>query len=146
MIVVFIIVIVISYIENDFFVLVCEEEIERGLLDVENRKKSCVWFHRAISGLDTQDNAEHPEVLKYLDVRPDGEAHSDESRPKVLLENLKNKRMKEAIDSANLFTYDVTWTPKGNRCFTAKLELFFTCLFCATHSVLVNRAFKRIAL
>lgn len=133
-------VIVIPYLENPFFLSVCEEEIERGLLDVENRKKSCVWFHRVISGLDTQNNAEHPEVLKYLDLRPDGEAHSDESRPKVLLENLKNERMKEAIDSANLFTYDVTWTPKGNCCFVAaNSELFCTRLFYAIHSVFVNR-------
>ena len=135
-------IIAIPYLEIPFFFLsVCEEEIERGLLDVEHRKKSCVWFHRVISGLDTQNNAEHPEVLKYLDLRPDGEAHSDESRPKVLLENLKNERMKEAIDSANLFTYDVTWTHKGNCCFVANSELFCSRLFYAIHSVFVNRVF-----
>lgn len=92
---------------------VCEEEIEHGLLRVENPKRSCVWFHRVISGLDSPENADHPDVLKYLDHRPDEKEYSDDTHPKVLLDNLKNKRMKETMDLANIFTYDAAWTPKG---------------------------------
>ena len=93
---------------------VCEVEIEYGLLQAENPKRSCVWLHRVISGLNSPANAEHPEVLKYLDDKPNGTEHNDETHPQVLLHNLKNKKMKEAMALENIFTYDVTWTPKGN--------------------------------
>ena len=73
-----------------------------------------MWFHRVISGLDSPENADHPDVLKYLDHRPDEKEYSDDTHPKVLLDNLKNKRMKETMDLANIFTYDAAWTPKGS--------------------------------
>ena len=53
-------------------------------------------------------------MLKYLDDRPNGIKHSDEAHPQVLLHNLKNEKMKEAMAIENIFTYDSTWTPKGN--------------------------------
>lgn len=99
---------------NVFVSLVCEVEIEYGLLQAENPKRSCVWFHRVISGLDLSGHAENPEVLKYVDCRPNEEDHSDDAHPQVLLHNLKNKKMKEAMHIENIFTYDATWTPRGN--------------------------------
>ena len=42
--------------------LVSEVEIKQGLLQVENPKRSCVWFHRAINGLDS--DSDNPEALK----------------------------------------------------------------------------------
>jgi len=55
-----------------------------------------VWFHRIISGLASSENAEHPNVLKYVDYGPNGVDSNDEAHPQVLLHNLKNKKMKEA--------------------------------------------------
>ncbi|XP_022797421.1 NACHT domain- and WD repeat-containing protein 1-like isoform X3 [Stylophora pistillata] len=90
---------------------VSEEEIKRGLLEVGNPKRSCVWFHRTINGLDS--DADNPEVLKYTDNCPDGICLADGTHPQALLHNLKNEKMKQAMDTENIFTYDVTWTPNG---------------------------------
>ncbi|KAJ7389992.1 hypothetical protein OS493_028047 [Desmophyllum pertusum] len=93
--------------------LVCEVEIEYGLLQAENPKRSCAWFHRVISGLDSSGHAENPEVHKYTDCCPDGVCLDDGAHPQALLHKLKNKKMKEAMEIENIFTYDATWTPKG---------------------------------
>lgn len=64
-----------------FVSLVCEVEIECGLLKADNPKRSCVWFHRIISGLPSSENAEHPNVLKYVDYGPNGVDSNDEAHP-----------------------------------------------------------------
>ena len=94
--------------------VVCEVEIDYGLLQAENPKRTCVWFHRVLSGLDSSEHAQNPMVLKYRDNYPNGMCHNDECHPQVLLHNLKNKKMKEAMQIENIFTYDAPWTPKGN--------------------------------
>ena len=99
--------------------LVSEVEIKQGLLKVENPKRSCVWFHRAINGLDS--DSDNPEALKYTDHCPGGVCLNDGAHPQALLHNLKNEKMKQAVDTENTFTYDVTWTPNG--------ENFFKLLF-----------------
>ena len=95
-------------------VLVCEVEIEYGLLQAENTKRSCVWFHRVISGLESSEDGDNAEFLKYTDYCPDGLCLNDGTHPQALLHNLKNKKMKEVMHDENIFTYDATWTPKGN--------------------------------
>lgn len=82
-------------------------------MQAENPKRSCVWFHRVISGLNSPTSTDHPEILKYIDERPNVVNHSDEANPQTLLHTLKNKKMKEVMDIENIFTYDATWTPKG---------------------------------
>lgn len=89
-------------------------EIEYGLLQAENPKRSCVWFHRIINGLESSEDGDNAEVLKYTDYCPDGLCLNDSTHPQALLHNLKNKKMKEAMHVENVFTYDATWTPKGN--------------------------------
>ena len=97
-----------------FAYIVCEVEIEYGLLQAENPKRSCVWFHRIISGIDSPEHtSNNSDVLKYRDYSPDGICLSDDVHPQYLLHNLKNKKIKEAMPVENIFTYDVTWTPKG---------------------------------
>ena len=95
------------------FISVCEVEIEYGLLQAENPKRSCVWFHRIISGLDSPAHTKNPEVLKYRDYCLDELCHRDNAHPQALLYKLKNKRMKEVMHIENIFTYDTPWTPKG---------------------------------
>lgn len=95
--------------------LVSEVEIRQGLLQVENPKRSCVWFHRAINGLDS--DSDNPEALKYTDHCPGGICLNDGAHPQALLHNLKNEKMKQAVDAENTFTYDVTWTPNGENFF-----------------------------
>jgi len=89
-------------------------EIEYGLLQAENPKRSCVWFHRIINGLESSEDGDNAEVLKYTDYCPDGLCLNDSTHPQALLHNLKNKKMKEAMYVENIFTYDATWTSKGN--------------------------------
>ena len=95
------------------FISVCEVEIEYGLLQAENPKRSCVWFHRIISGLDSPEHAKNPEVLKYRDYCLDEVCHRDDAHPQTLLHKLKKKKMKEVMHIENIFTYDTPWTPKG---------------------------------
>ena len=94
--------------------LVCEVEIEYGLIQAENTKRSCVWFHRVINGLESSEDGDNAEVLKYTDYCPDGLCLNDSTHPQALLHNLKNKKMREVMHEENIFTYDPTWTPKGN--------------------------------
>ena len=89
-------------------------EIEYGLLQAENTKRSCVWFHRIINGLEPSEDGDNAEVLKYTDHCPDGVCLNDGTHPQALLHNLKSKKMKEAMHVENIFTYNATWTPKGN--------------------------------
>ena len=102
-----------NYLFFNLFLLVCEVEIEYGLLQAENTKQSCVWFHRVINGLESSEDGDNAEVLKYTDYCPDGLCLNDGTHPQVLLHNLKNKKMKDVIHVENIFTYDATWTPKG---------------------------------
>ncbi len=53
-------------------------------------------------------------VLKYRDYCPNEMCDSDDVHPQILLHNLKNKKMKEAMQIENIYTYDTPWTPKGN--------------------------------
>jgi len=73
-----------------------------------------VWFHRIINGLESSDDGDNDEVLKYTDHCPDGLCLNDSTHPQALLHSLKNKKMKEVMNVENIFTYDATWTPKGN--------------------------------
>lgn len=95
------------------FISVCDVEIEYGVLQAENPKRSCVWFHRMISGLDSPDHAKNPTVLKYRDYCLDELCDRNDAHPHALLHKLKNKKMKEVMHIENIFTYDTPWTPKG---------------------------------
>ena len=96
------------------FIIVCEVEIEYGLVQAETPKRSCVWFHRVISGLESSEHTQNPVVLRYRDYCTNEMCHSGDAHPQVLLHNLKNKKMKETMHIENIFTYDAPWTPKGN--------------------------------
>ena len=95
------------------FISVCEVEIEHGLVQAENPKRSCVWFHRIISGLESPEHAKNPEVFKYRDYCLDEQCDRDNAHPQALLHKLKNKKMREVMHVENIFTYDTPWTPKG---------------------------------
>lgn len=73
-----------------------------------------MWFHRVINGLESSEDGDNAEFLKYTDYCPDGLCLNDGTHPQTLLHNLKNKKMKEVMHAENIFTYDATWTPKGN--------------------------------
>lgn len=53
-------------------------------------------------------------MLKYTDHCAGGVCLNDGTHPQALLHNLKNKKMKQVMEIENIFTYDATWTPKGN--------------------------------
>lgn len=73
-----------------------------------------MWFHRVINGLESSEDGDNAEMLKYTDYCPDGLCLNDGTHPQALLNKLKNKKMKEVMHVENIFTYDPTWTPKGN--------------------------------
>ena len=93
--------------------LVCEVEIEHGLLKADNPKRSCLWFHRVVSGLDPDEHSKNPVAANYIDYCADGKDRCGKDHPQSLLHNLKNKKMKETLHLDNIFTYDATWTPRG---------------------------------
>ncbi|CAF4640102.1 unnamed protein product [Rotaria socialis] len=97
---------------DDFFISVTEKEIVNGILSASNVNQRTLCFLREIE--DIQSHLSDSKASKFIDVNSsnDDEPIIDQEAEQ-LLTRLKYTRIPNALQSNNIFSYKVHWTPKG---------------------------------
>ncbi len=87
------------------FIIVTEEEIDRGLIQDSNPNAHCLCFTRTLHDI----NLMHNKAWRFID-QTDQKAIDEESQ--LLLEETKD-RILSYLDHSNLFHFDVPWSDDG---------------------------------
>lgn len=92
--------------------IVTEKEIVDGILSVPNANERTLCFLREIKDIHSyiSDN----KASKFIDLQytNDGQRKIDEEAEQ-LLNRLKYTRIPNALNSSNIYSYKVNWTPNG---------------------------------
>ncbi|CAF1120923.1 unnamed protein product [Rotaria magnacalcarata] len=97
---------------DDFFISVTEKEIVNGILSASNVNQRTLCFLREIE--DIHSHLSDSKASKFIDVNysNDGEPIIDQEAEQ-LLTRLKHTRIPDVLQSNNIYSYKVHWTPKG---------------------------------
>ena len=89
-----------------------EKEIVKGLLLPSNANQRTLCFLREIE--DIADHISDHKASKFIDMISSAEGHPVIDREaESLLNRLKHKRIPNALDPDNIYSYKVRWTPNG---------------------------------
>ncbi|CAF3962519.1 unnamed protein product [Rotaria sordida] len=97
---------------DNFFISVTEKEILHGILSASDANQQTLCFLREIENI--HDHITDSKASKFIDLQ-----YSNDGQPKVdseaenLLNNLKHKRIPSVLQSSNIYSYKVHWTPMG---------------------------------
>ncbi|CAF3112951.1 unnamed protein product [Rotaria sp. Silwood2] len=97
---------------DDFFISITEKEIVKGILTTPDANQRTLYFLREIE--DIREHLFDSKISKYIDMyhSKTGELIID-SEAENLLQNLKYSRIPSKLQSSNVFSYKVHWTPNG---------------------------------
>lgn len=82
-----------------------EEEVRNGLLDLKSPKDQCLCFIRTISNIDLQ----HHKVWRFIDMN----GKTLNTTAQAQLDTLKNDRIPQKLNSANVYRYQIDWSDDG---------------------------------
>jgi len=95
-----------------FYIIVTEKEIVNGILSASDVNQRTLCFLREID--DIHNHLSDNKASKFIDVH-----YSNDGKPIIdqeaenLLNRLKHTRIPNALQSSNIFSYNVRWTANG---------------------------------
>ncbi|XP_061173439.1 uncharacterized protein LOC133182609 [Saccostrea echinata] len=91
-----------------YVISVSEKEVKAGLLDIKDANKHCLWFKRNIRGIDKAESSKL--VSRFTECLGPEEKIK---KAKMMLSDLKEKKIPKVLSPENIYTYDIDWTEKG---------------------------------
>ncbi|XP_077984832.1 NACHT domain- and WD repeat-containing protein 1-like [Glandiceps talaboti] len=92
---------------NKYKYSVTEHELNKGIMEVGNPDKKCLWFHRILTDVDDNESEDQRLLARYV------ESGDSEDDAKELLDSLKTDKIVLKLPKDSILTYNVNWTEKG---------------------------------